>query len=143
MMVSVTLQKLRVLVVDDMPAVRAILRSMLEDLQVTMISEAEDADVAWHLICQNAASKIPFDLVLADLNMPGISGADLLRSVRSFPLTRKTRFIMVTGEGRPAQINDAWLSGVDDYVVKPFTVADLGEKIRDSFARSADKAVTS
>jgi two-component system chemotaxis response regulator CheY len=121
---------LRILVVDDMPAVRSILRGMLEELGFERIVEAEDGEMAWQLVREAATSGgQEFGLVIADWNMPGMSGADLLRAIRSFAPTRALPFFMVTAEGNRAHLAEAFHAGVTDYVVKPFSGRQLGDKI--------------
>jgi two-component system, chemotaxis family, chemotaxis protein CheY len=125
------LSGLRVLIVDDMPAMRTILRDMLEQLGARAIIEAEDADTAWEMLQQNtrADDAEPFGLVISDWNMPGMTGMDLLRSLRSYTPTRAVPFLMITGEGDLDHLSEAWSMGVADYVVKPFDLAQLKEKL--------------
>jgi len=126
------LEKIRILVVDDMPTVRTILRGMLDGQGFTDIDEAEDAETALEMIREAARSRSmsPYDLVIADLNMPGMSGSDLLRVIRSEPSYAQLRFIMVTAQSAHSSLTDAWGSGVDDYVVKPFSADDLAGRVR-------------
>jgi two-component system chemotaxis response regulator CheY len=126
---------LRILVVDDMPAMRRILKAMLEGIGFRQIIEAEDGEAAWQLIHDAATHGTePFSLVVADWNMPGMSGVDLLRSIRSFSPTRELPFFMVTAEGDQIHIADAVRAGATDYIVKPFNAADLGAKISSLFS---------
>lgn len=125
-------QSLRILIVDDMPAVRLILRNMLEEAGHGNVIEAEDGDVAWELIRSTIeGSEPPIDLVIADWNMPRMSGVDLLRAVRSSPHTRDVHFLIVTAQGDPAHVSEALDAGATDYVVKPFDSPTLGRKIRE------------
>ena len=61
--------------------------------------------------------------------MPGMSGVDLLRSMRSFGTTRELPFLMITGEGDHDHLSEAMNAGATDFVVKPFNVEQLAEKI--------------
>jgi len=125
---------LKILVVDDVPAVRSVLKNMLEQMGFTQIIEAEDGETAWQLIQQaSTQGGLAFELVISDWNMPGMSGADLLRAVRSFPPSRDLPFLMVTAEGDHGYLSEAIRAGVTDYVVKPFNGAQLGEKIAEVF----------
>ena len=127
-------RSLRIIVVDDMPAMRSIVRNMLEDMGFTRIVEAEDGELAWHLIRNAAATPAEaIGLVIADWNMPGMSGVDLLRAVRSSAATRAVPFLMVTAKGDNAHIAEAVRAGVTDYVVKPFSGAQLGDKLSQLF----------
>ena len=72
---------LNVLVVDDMPAIRRMLRQMLQHLGVKGdIREAGDGQEAWEVLQER-----PFDLVVCDINMPRMNGLDLLRHLRATP----------------------------------------------------------
>lgn len=121
----------KILIVDDMPAVRSLLRDMLGEMGLGHgISEAEDGDQAWTMIQQVYADPFRcFDLVIADWSMPGLSGVDLLRAVRSHAGTRDLPFLMITARGDGAHISEAILARVTDYIVKPFNGAQLGEKL--------------
>ena len=121
----------KILVVDDMPAMRSIVSGMLDELGFTNVSQAEDAEIAWSLI--QAAGPEPFELVIADWNMPGMSGVDLLRSVRSAPGSRLLPFLMVTAKNQQANIAEAQRAGVSGYMVKPFSSIELQERISEIF----------
>ena len=125
---------IKILLVDDMPAMRSILRGMLEELGFRNVTEAEDGDLAWRLL-QNTMGreKKEFGLVIADWQMPGMSGVDLLRAVRFSPHSRELPFFMVTSRGDEAHVREARQAGVTDYLVKPFTSEHLAEKIRPLF----------
>ncbi len=131
---------LKVLVVDDMPAMRSILRNMLEEIGFGRVVEAEDGEHAWFLIRQAAGEEGEIGLVIADWNMPGMSGVDLLRAVRSFQQTRDLPFFMVTGEGDRGHVSEAIRAGATDYVVKPFSAHQLGEKISIAFDDTREEA---
>ena len=122
----------KILVVDDMPAMRSIVSGMLDELGFTNVLQAEDAEIAWRLI-QSSGEKDPFKLVIADWNMPGMSGVDLLRSVRSSPQFRTLPFLMVTAKNQQANIAEAQRAGVSAYMVKPFSSIELQERISDIF----------
>lgn len=117
----------RILVVDDMPAMRSIVRNMLGDLGYSRVDEAEDGELAWAMI-QGSAEQ-PFALIIADWNMPGMSGVDLLRATRSFVATRQVPFVMITAQGATTFLSEAARSGATGFIVKPFTAHELGERV--------------
>lgn len=120
----------RILIVDDMPAVRGILRNMLEELGLTQVCEAEGGEDAWDMIRSRLASADErIGLVIADWNMPGMSGVELLRTIRSHAPTRVLPFIMITSQGDTDHLSEAQRAGVTDYIVKPFNGPQLGEKL--------------
>jgi len=120
---------LRVLIVDDQLTIRSLVRSGLKELGFTDIQEANDGEEAFKAL----AGGRPFQLVLSDFNMPKLDGLSLLRAVRAHETTRSTAFIMLTGRADRELVQRAVQFGVNNYLVKPFTVATLREKIEAVF----------
>ena len=116
------------LVVDDQQTIRSLVRSGLQELGFKAIHEANDGeDGLRHLLNR------PINLVISDFNMPKLDGLGLLRAVRSHPPIQKTAFIMLTGRADKELVQRAVQFGVNNYLVKPFTVAVLREKIEAVF----------
>ena len=65
--------------------------------------------------------------------MPNMTGIDLLRKVRATPQIKDIPFLMVTAEAKQENIVEAIKAGVSNYIVKPFTVATLDEKVKKIF----------
>jgi CheY-like chemotaxis protein len=104
----------KILVVEDHPTMREAMRLVLEH-EGYQITEAADGRAA----VSNVKSDRP-DLVILDLNIPGPSGADVLKELKEDPDTSDVRVIVVTAtgeEGRPAAMN----LGADEYFTKPFS----------------------
>ena len=118
--------KTRVLVVDDMSTMRKIVAKILKEIGFTDITEAADGAIAWEAI---HSAPVPFGLVISDWNMPNTTGLDLLKRVRSDQRFKKTPFLLVTAEAEGHQVAEAIKSGVDQYVVKPFSKDQLQAKI--------------
>ncbi len=116
--------KSRILVVDDFPTMRKIVRGVLKQLGYTNIEEAEDGAQAIEML-----AKSPFDFVVSDWNMPNMTGLELLKAVRANPKTKHLPFLMVTAEADKEKIVEAVKAGVSSYVVKPFNAGTLKEKI--------------
>jgi two-component system chemotaxis response regulator CheY len=76
-----------------------------------------------------------FDFLITDWNMPGMTGIELLKSVRADDKIASLPVLMVTAEAKREQIIEAAQAGVNGYVVKPFTAAALKEKIEKIFER--------
>jgi two-component system chemotaxis response regulator CheY len=128
-------KNMKILVVDDFSTMRRIVRNLLGDLGYTNITEADDGKSAWPLL--QAGS---FDFVVTDWNMPGMTGIDLLRSIRGDARIAKTPVLMVTAEAQREQIIEAAQAGVNGYIIKPFNAATLKEKIDKIFQRIAEAA---
>ncbi len=119
---------MKVLVVDDFSTMRRIVKNTLRQIGFTNIEEAEDGQRAYdRLIVEK------FDFVVSDWNMPNMTGIDLLRKVRATPQIKDIPFLMVTAEAKQENIVEAIKAGVSNYIVKPFTVATLDEKVKKIF----------
>jgi DNA-binding response OmpR family regulator len=107
----------RILIVDDEAPIRRVLRAALA-AKGYEVMEAERAEDALALMRSEKC-----DLTLLDINMPGITGLDLCRKLRSSSdLTHVVVVVMSTGEEHRAQALDA---GADDYLSKPFGVTQV------------------
>lgn len=123
---------MKILVVDDFSTMRRIIKNLLRDLGFTNTHEADDGNTALPVLKSGG-----FDFLVTDWNMPGMTGIDLLKAVRSDPALSALPVLMVTAESKRDQIIEAAQAGVNGYVVKPFTAATLEEKISKIFQRVA------
>jgi two-component system chemotaxis response regulator CheY len=115
---------IHVLIVDDQRSMRTLVRSCLHELGFKNFRECGDGKEAWA-----ALQTFAIDLVICDLHMPNLDGLGLLREVRQSPKHKGTAFIMLTSVGEVDQVKKAVELGVNNYVVKPFTLATLKRKI--------------
>jgi two-component system chemotaxis response regulator CheY len=119
---------IKVLVVDDQLTIRSLVRGGLQQLGFKDVEEAPDGEEALrHLIIK------PVQLVISDYNMPKLDGLNLLRAIRTHEPIKKTAFIMLTGRADKELVQKAVQHGVNNYLVKPFTIATLKEKIEAVF----------
>lgn len=116
--------KIKVLVVDDFPTMRRIVKNLLKQLGFENIDEAEDGAQALGKLQAGG-----YGLVVSDWNMPVMEGIDLLRHVREDEAIKSIPFLMVTAEAEKDKVITAIKAGVDNYVVKPFTAEILKEKL--------------
>ena len=119
---------IRVLVVDDQLTMRALVRSALQQIGFTNVSEAPDGEEGLKTLITSGAQ-----LVISDFNMPKMDGLDFLRAIRAHEPTRKTAFIMLTGRADKELVQRAAQFGANNYLVKPFTPQSLREKIEQVF----------
>ncbi len=119
---------LRVLVVDDQHTMRMLVRTSLQQLGVADVNEAVDGEDGLRKLVADRVH-----LVIADFNMPKLDGLGLLRAVRTHPPTSKIAYIMLTGRADKDLVQCAVQFGVNSYLVKPFSVAALREKIEAVF----------
>ena len=116
---------LKFLVVDDFSTMRRIVRGLLKEMGCNNVEEAEDGAVALTML---KAQK--FDFVVSDINMPNMTGFDLLKAVKGEASLKHLPILMVTAEARKEDIVLAAQSGAAGYIVKPFTKATLEEKVQ-------------
>ncbi|MEI8397079.1 MAG: response regulator [Rhodospirillaceae bacterium] len=117
-------QSLSVLIVDDQESMCMFIQGHLKKLGVTNIRWANSAAGAKEILKNHK-----LDLILSDFHMENGSGLDLLKFVRSNPLTRKTPFIMITGTADSEVVSAALQAGVNNYIVKPISQTVLRERV--------------
>jgi len=111
-------ERLRILLVDDEPALRELLRVTFEGAHVRVV-EAASGEEALALL----TGELP-DVVVLDLRLPGIEGADLCRRLRRDKATRALPVVVLTGADGP-ELARARSSGADEVVRKPFSPLEL------------------
>src|SRR5271169_2130711 len=111
-----------VLVVDDRASLRKALRTSLIASGFS-VEEARSGEEALDAVRQHA-----FDLVLLDINMPGIDGFDACQRIRA--LSPQAGIVMVTVKDLEADKVRALQAGADDYVTKPFRLRELTARLR-------------
>jgi two-component system KDP operon response regulator KdpE len=127
-----------ILVVDDEPQIRRVMRATLtaEGYAIVEARDGQEALVKFR-------SERP-DLIILDMNMPGVDGVEACREIRS---SSNVPIIMLTVRSAEKDKVRALDAGADDYVVKPFGIQELLARIRATLRRSvgdeADEAVTS
>ena len=119
---------LKVLVVDDQQTIRALVRNGLRELGIVDVRDAVDGEDGLRQLLS-----APANLVISDYNMPKLDGLSLLRAVRSAPQLKGVGFIMLTGRADGDLVQRAVQFGVNNYLVKPFTVAQLKDKLEGVF----------
>ena len=117
-----------VLVVDDAATMRRIVRGLLRELGYKNIREADDGTTALDELKRKKA-----DLVVADWNMPKMTGIDLLRTIRGDGGLKDIPVLMVTAEAKQENIVEAVQAGVSNYILKPFNAKTLEEKLNKIF----------
>jgi len=117
-----------ILVIDDEPQIRRVLRSTLS-FRGYEISEAATGEEGVEL-----AGKLKPDLILLDVNLPGISGIEACKEIRR---TSDAPIIMLTVRNAERDKVVALDAGADDYVTKPFGIEELLARVRASLRRHA------
>ncbi len=115
----------RILVIDDAATVREQVRAALADGEYQVIEAVDGADGL-----QKLESDPEIALVLCDINMPRLSGLELLDRLAASGRIEKIPFILLTSESQPALIDRARKAGAKAWIVKPFKPALLLAAIR-------------
>ena len=108
-----------VLIADDEPSLRLLVAATIASEQITVL-EAADGDEAWTLIEQHRP-----ELVLLDVQMPGQTGIELTRRIRSTPDLTETRVVILTSKAQETDVADGLAAGADLYLTKPFSPISL------------------
>ncbi len=103
-----------ILIVDDSPSMRRMVSFTLKEAG-HQVSEAEDGHHAL-----DAAARVPVDLVVSDMNMPGITGIELVGALRRLPAFGSKPILMLTTETSDEAKQQAQAAGADGWIVKPF-----------------------
>jgi len=115
----------RILAVDDMPPILSTLRIFLRgEFHLHPVNSATEAAQLLE------KGDLEFDLILLDVDMPVMSGFELLKKIKSNPKLQAVPVVMLTGRVDSNSVLEAISSGAADYIVKPFTEDILKKKIR-------------
>lgn len=128
-------KNIKILVVDDFPTMRRIIRNLLKELEFVNVDEAEDGAIGLEKL--KAGN---YGFVVSDWNMPNMDGLAMLQAIRADPGMTKLPVLMVTAEAKKENIIAAAQSGANGYVVKPFTAITLEEKITKIFEKIAKES---
>ncbi|MCX5590540.1 chemotaxis response regulator CheY [Alcaligenes endophyticus] len=123
-------KNIKILVVDDFPTMRRIIKNLLKDLGYENVDEAEDGQIGLEKLRNGN-----FDFVVSDWNMPNLDGLEMLKQIRADAALSKLPVLMVTAEAKKENIIAAAQAGASGYVVKPFTAATLEEKLNKIFEK--------
>jgi two-component system, OmpR family, phosphate regulon response regulator PhoB len=125
----------RILIVEDEEALTLLLRYNLEaaGYDIESVARGDDADL-------RLREAVP-DLVILDWMLPGVSGIELCRRLRSRPETRQLPIVMLTARGEESERVRGLSTGADDYVVKPFSVPELLARVQALLRRASPERV--
>lgn len=126
----------RVLVVDDDTDLQRMVSCMLQSkgFQVSAVSSAEEA--------YPHVRDAEVDLVILDWNLPGMSGVEFVRRIRSELAATSLPVLFLTANTSPRDVAEAFSAGADDFVSKPFRAPELGARIIGLLRRSAIPAAS-
>jgi len=114
----------KIITVDDSSTMRRIIKNTLIKIGFSNILEAGNGIEALEVLAQNNV-----DLIITDWNMPEMDGLTFVKTLRAKDQYKEIPILMVTTEAAKEDILTALKSGVNNYVVKPFTPDILQEKV--------------
>lgn len=123
---------LKVLLVDDEPYMRKVVRALLYGIGISAVAEAGDGSAALQQLEQQ-----PADLVILDWDMPFVSGLEFMRIVRNpdaFSL-HTIPVLMLTGHGSKQRVLQAINAGVNEFLLKPVSTKQLADRINSIIKR--------
>jgi len=121
----------KVLVVDDDPSIHRLVSAIIlviGDVEVESSFDGADA--------LERARRNPPDLIVSDVNMPGMDGLALTRAIRETPGIDATPVLLLTARSESQDKYDGFLQGADDYLAKPFDATELQFRIKALLRRS-------
>ena len=122
---------MKTLIVDDFATMRKIIKNVLKQIQIDDVMEAENGIKALEALRNEKA-----DLIISDWIMPEMTGIDFLKACKEDESIKHIPFIMVTAEAQKENIMEAIKSGVDNYIVKPFTP----DKLQSAIEKARERA---
>jgi CheY-like chemotaxis protein len=108
-----------VLVADDERSLRLLVNATIASDQYAVI-EAADGDEAWRLLLEYRPA-----VALLDVQMPGRTGLDITRAIRSQPQLSDTHIVLLTSKAQDADVKAGLAAGADRYLTKPFSPLEL------------------
>jgi len=113
----------RVIVVDDEPMVRDLLKEILKDLGYNVVALASNGQIAFEKVKEHKP-----EIVCLDISMPVVNGLDALASIKT--VSSDIIVIMVTAISDSSEVQQAIRTGADGYILKPFTGLQIHEAIQ-------------
>ncbi|HEY5984631.1 MAG TPA: response regulator transcription factor [Anaerolineales bacterium] len=119
----------KILIAEDEPDIRELVTFMLRfaGYEVVAASNGEDA-------VRTASREIP-DLVLMDVRMPRMTGYDACRLMKANPELRDVPVVFLSAKGQDAEIQSGLDAGAEEYLLKPFSPAELTSRVRGILSR--------
>ena len=115
-----------VLIADDESSIRLLVHATIESDDYAVV-EAADGAQAWAL-----TQDLKPALVLLDVQMPGRSGLEVLRSIKADPGLKGTRVILLTSKAQERDVEIGLIAGADFYLTKPFSPLDLLTRVEEA-----------
>jgi two-component system sensor histidine kinase/response regulator len=129
------MKTVRILLVDDSPSIRSLIRSFIEEEFEAEVFEAGDGEAAEQVLQEQNALMEPIDVVFLDWMMPRLSGYGLLKRIRATGgMFKQPAIVMLTAETYFDQIEACMKYKVSKYITKPFSCTEIKAAIEEILA---------
>ena len=126
-----------ILIVDDSRTNILLLESMLENRGYTSVYSCLSAKEAYNLL-----DEFSIDIILLDVNMPGIDGIEACKTIKKIPKHKQIPIIMVTADDSDKNLEDSFNAGASDFVTKPVNFITLSTRMKNLFLlKEKDKLI--
>ena len=125
-------EQISALIIDDDRMIRQLLQNALSRKDFVVYA-AEDGQSGVDL-----AQKEDVDVILLDWEMPGMDGMEVFSLLKQNEKTKQIPIFMLTNKNTGDDIDQAMSTGIDDYIVKPFSTSEIGKTIRDKLTKMRD-----
>lgn len=122
----------KLMIADDENGIRTLVRMTLENERYEIL-EASDGPEALRVAREHRP-----DLLLLDVEMPGMTGIEVCRALKQDPQTTGIMVVMLTAKAEEADRLEGEASGADDYITKPFSPVALMRKVDEVFSRGEE-----
>ena len=129
---------MRLLAVDDDPVILDLLPIIFRQADLTDMVTADSSASALQIL-ENQSR--PFECILLDIEMPGMTGIELCTKIRQMPQYRHTPILMLTSVTDNTRIERAFAAGADDYITKPFSPRELVARLKAVLRRTTPPGV--
>jgi DNA-binding response OmpR family regulator len=118
----------RILIAEDEPDIRELIRLALQFNGFEVISASDGAEAV------ELASNNSFDLIMLDVRMPRLTGYEACRQLREMEATKEIPIIFLSAKGQEAEVDEGLEAGADRYILKPFAPIELANEIKQILA---------
>ncbi|MFB9312454.1 response regulator transcription factor [Nocardioides plantarum] len=126
----------RIVVADDDVDIRELVEFKLSTMGHDIVAVGDGAAAI-----EACRAQLP-DLCVLDVMMPGVSGLDAIRIIRSDPDLLELPVILLTARAQESDVNMGFDSGADDYITKPFSPRELAARVETLLARGSGSSTT-
>ena len=128
-----------VLVVDDDPDIRELITWKLTQAGYSTVAVGDGEAAVLAATSGDATGRAP-DLILVDWMMPKMTGIEVCQALRDNPVTARIPIILLTAKAQEVEVERGFAAGVDDYIVKPFSLREMLGRVQAVLARSEARA---